>query len=453
MTKNLLHLFRRSAILFLTLTLLLLIAAYLIPSALRQRERAEAELRVAVQLHALALDRDILGYTDRVRALASRTEIRRALQEHLDGRTSREELLSYTAPRFADGVSVYQDLLAAARYDVHGSLVAAWGGPLAPPAPDVHLESTVVDACDRGDGCIELRVTVPIVEDGRVLGHDVALFRMDGALTAPVAGLTLGLESPAPEPGWRATSEPMPNSGLTLHARYPLRLVRGSPGRMDRITVIYVMLMVLLTLAIGYGTLYRGARRLIDALLKQEQRLVELSSRNELLVRETNHRVKNNLAMVIGMIDLQMEGRDEPRSTAVLTDLRERIRSVSEIHDFLYRGSDLHGVPLVDYLDKLVQQTVNTLARRPVHATISGSATTLPPDTALTVGFLVSELCTNALKYGLAGGGELAVTVTEEQGMIAVAVSDNGPTINPAIDPLNADGFGLRMVRVFVDQL
>lgn len=476
MINELVALFRRSAVSFLIITLLLVAGALLVPAAQRRAEELQTSYYHQAHVYALALEREMSAFRERGESLASRTMIRRALRDYLDGTISADEAFSFIAPRFADGAAVYDDLISAARYSVDGELVTSYGMPV-PPAvsellrpADRPLRAHIT--ADRGDNYdLHVRIAVPIVDNEGLLGQDVAVFRLSDALASSIPQLTLTVEAERlqepvsyRENGRRGFRVPIGDTGLLINASYPRAAVAVAVTDFDVSVLALVILSVLFILLTWYKTLYKSVRRLFDTLVEQESQLSEATRRTKLLARETNHRVKNNLAMVIGLIDLQLATDDHQPAGRTLPELRERIRSVVTVHDMLHSGEDLQNIELRAYLERLSRKTVAGMSQAEVTLVVSGSEVVLPADACLTAGLIVNELCTNALKYGLGAGGTLTINIESngsgeepyaESGSTAVRISvkNDGPPLPRGIDPHSSDGFGLRMVRALTEQL
>ncbi|TVR31524.1 MAG: sensor histidine kinase [Spirochaetaceae bacterium] len=478
MNKKLEHVFRRSAALFLLIYLILLIGAYLVPTVNRRREQVHMALQTSAQMHALRLEREMVALQERVYALASRTVIRHALRDYLDGRISRAELQQQTQARYADGVAVYDDLQSAARYDIRGELVAAYGEP--PPLMRAAVPSgAAAEFAIERVGAHDLLVTVavPIVDNDRLLGQDSVRFLLARALLPSMQRLTLTLVDDADnvqrgsagrsEASTYTLSFALAGTGLLLQASYQPVTVAAAIAELEAAALWFIVLSAVAMLLVWYVTLYRGVRPLFQTLVQQEAQLSEALQQRELVVRETNHRVKNNLNMVMGMIDLQLHSSepDSDRQAALqsaMQELKQRLRSVSTIHDMLHSGQDLQQVELRSYLQRLVEQTVASLAAADVRLLLRGPQVSVHADTAVIVGLVVSELCTNALKYGLDQGGELVVEIDQADNadsagasgnLLTIAVENSGRLMPQQIDPYRSQGFGLRMIRLLVEQL
>ncbi|MBD8638115.1 GAF domain-containing protein [Sphingomonas sp. CFBP 13733] len=185
-----------------------------------------------------------------------------------------------------------------------------------------------------------------------------------------------------------------------------------------------------------------------------EQRLSDAMEHQELLTREASHRVKNSLALVSAMLNLQMQEDDDPRITRLLGDAQARITAIAQTHDQLWRGEQVGIVAL----DDLVCGIATGLAEQaPLHRIDCDiDAIRISADTAIPLGLLVTELVTNAIKYAYGeGGGVIAVTIRNADGRILLTVSDDGVGLPSDFDLKAASrkSLGMRMIGSLARQL
>lgn len=191
------------------------------------------------------------------------------------------------------------------------------------------------------------------------------------------------------------------------------------------------MLLLLLGAAFAWAGLRvsraEEARRALLAAAKAE---AETSLRaRETLLREIHHRVRNSLMLVSGFVMLQARGSDL-KTRAALERVQARVTSIGLVHETLYAGSDLGLLDLSDYLDRLVPELSASLgaAERGITLTTSVEDVRLGSDQATTVGLIVSEAVTNAVKYAFGqGGGVVSVMARRlETGDVDLSVTDDG---------------------------
>lgn len=184
------------------------------------------------------------------------------------------------------------------------------------------------------------------------------------------------------------------------------------------------------------------------------QRRVEgLLAEKELVLREVHHRIKNNMATVAGFLILQAAESQDPTVVSALESARSRINAMMVLYDRLYRKDDFSQVSSKEYLGALIEQIVEGFAGLPVtiETQIADIALSLP--VVQTVGIIVNELVTNALKYALTAsvGTRVVVAAQALDQWIAVIVHDNGPGIKPGDG--GEQGFGLRLVSLLAESL
>lgn len=179
-------------------------------------------------------------------------------------------------------------------------------------------------------------------------------------------------------------------------------------------------------------------------------RLERLLAEKELLLQEVNHRVKNNLQIILSLINLQAR-RLAPGSAAaeVYAATQGRIRSISLVHDLIYRTQFADGLDLRTYLEELVKGIGALYAQQETHVEIRPGPATVPVgvDFSVDFGLVVNELVTNALKHGIvpAGGGTVTVGLETQPSLLLLTVHDTGGGFSA--DEPESTSLGLGIVR------
>ncbi|MBU0926735.1 MAG: GAF domain-containing protein [Spirochaetes bacterium] len=172
------------------------------------------------------------------------------------------------------------------------------------------------------------------------------------------------------------------------------------------------------------------------------------------LMRETNHRVKNNLQLVTSLIDIHAQNVGDPATRQCLEELKVRIHTVSSIHERLYKREDTFGIELDGYLRGLVQDVFASF-RRPgaaIAMRVDMEAMHADPSVAVTIGLIAGELLMNALKYAFPGGarGTISAGLRRLGAYGHLTIGDDGVGMAP--DSRNG-GFGLLLVRSLAEQV
>lgn len=178
----------------------------------------------------------------------------------------------------------------------------------------------------------------------------------------------------------------------------------------------------------------------------------------ELLLKEIHHRVKNNLNVVIGLLELQMESISDEILKEAFSDSTKRIRSMALIHEHLYQNKDLSGIQLARYLEHLVDYIVSshTDKSKQILTDYSLENIFIGIDQAIPCGLIVNEVVTNSIKYAFAGKhkGKIAVKLTKlENDFIKLDIIDDGVGLPEDFNLENSSSLGLQLINLLIQQL
>src|SRR6056297_2714759 len=189
-------------------------------------------------------------------------------------------------------------------------------------------------------------------------------------------------------------------------------------------------------------------------------RLSTALEERETLLREIHHRVKNNLQLIISMLNLQKPSIDSEKSetTEVLMNIENRINSMALIHDQLYNTTSLNRINMPDYFVKLAGSIRESyeLEQRTISIDVSSVDLDLPIDKALPLGIIVNELISNSIKHAFQGveHGEIKVILyrVDQSHRYRLKVEDNGGGCSP--DTLESEGgLGLTLIQQLAMQI
>lgn len=164
---------------------------------------------------------------------------------------------------------------------------------------------------------------------------------------------------------------------------------------------------------------------------KDNENLLAVSlTEKEVLLKEVNHRVKNNLQIIASIINMQIAGTNDSRIEDILITLKNRIFSMSRVHDRLYGSTNVSNIDMDDYLRDLVKEIVAAFQRPglALETDIAASGTAFAVDRATTIGLIISELVSNSMKHAFHGleRGRIEVLLRKEGSRFELCVSDDG---------------------------
>ncbi len=206
----------------------------------------------------------------------------------------------------------------------------------------------------------------------------------------------------------------------------------------------------------GNEAAVRGELERLNATL--EDRIRERTETIERLMAEVNHRVKNSLQMISGLLHMHSRVASRPEVRAELAEARNRVLTVARVHDRLYRTDKLATVKL----DELLRDVGDDLA--PTLLTIDGAPVTLAIDTepvevsvdkAVPLVLVVNELVTNAVKYAFPRGraGRIWASLRDGGDVVRLTVEDDGTGLPPGFDLAKSTGLGFTLVTGLVNQV
>lgn len=175
----------------------------------------------------------------------------------------------------------------------------------------------------------------------------------------------------------------------------------------------------------------------------------------ELLVREIHHRVKNNLQIISSLLNLQSRYVPDELSLQVLRESENRVRSISMVHEGLYRSNDLSNINFKNYIENLVTQLTISygLDQSKIVIKIDIMDISLSIDTAVPVGLLITEILTNSIKYAFPNGkGNISLEFLRANGHYLLSLEDDG--VGFSSDKLRTnESLGMQLIYSLSEQL
>jgi len=212
------------------------------------------------------------------------------------------------------------------------------------------------------------------------------------------------------------------------------------------------------------GAQLRRAKEAAEREVRESRdRLERLAAQQALLLREVNHRVANSLQLISSLIALQGRRVADPAAREMLRRAAERVDAVALVHRRLYTSNDVEFVEMDQYLAGLIEEFRRALAHDGDDGRIELQAESvkIETDKAVSIGLIVNELVTNALKYAYPSGARGRVRVTFARaraagvthGGVTLVVEDDGVGYPGGSMPAKGSGLGAMIVAAMAETL
>jgi len=188
---------------------------------------------------------------------------------------------------------------------------------------------------------------------------------------------------------------------------------------------------------------------------RHERSLRAALQRHQFLLKEMNHRVKNSLAIISGMLRLQASDIEDPILSGHLDEAARRVGAVGMAHDQLHTVGGVERLDIGRYLQAICQDLDAVVPHCQVLARVE-EGIDMATDRAISVALTVNELITNAAKYAYDEhlGGVIEVALTRQgPDRLVITVADAGRGLPPGFDARRPKRLGMRIVAAFVEQL
>jgi two-component sensor histidine kinase len=177
----------------------------------------------------------------------------------------------------------------------------------------------------------------------------------------------------------------------------------------------------------------------------------ELLSEKDVLMKEIHHRVKNNLQVISGLLELQSKTVNDDAAKDALMEGRNRVRSIALIHQNLYQVENLSSIELKRFVNDLCRQIESVYKKQnKITMNINVPELFLDIDSAVPLGLIMNELLSNSFKYAFdnvtEGEIDLEIRVIEE-GKYELIYSDNGPGLSVNFDLATAKTLGMQLIH------
>lgn len=213
------------------------------------------------------------------------------------------------------------------------------------------------------------------------------------------------------------------------------------------------------TWLLGMGAIAIGGRRLAlrsKGQVEAEDRVERLLSERELMLREVQHRIKNNMATMASLLSLKAHSLPDESARAALAETSAKFRAMMVTYDRLYRSVDCDSLSLAESLPTVARQIVQgSSAGRSIAIDVDVDDIVVDSSTASTLGILTAEAVTNAVKHAFPNGraGTLTLSAHRVGPTVELLLADDGVGFPRHVDLSGGSGLGLALIPALASQL
>ena len=173
------------------------------------------------------------------------------------------------------------------------------------------------------------------------------------------------------------------------------------------------------------------------------------------LVKEIHHRVKNNLQIVMSLLNSQTAFIDNQPALSAIHDSQHRVHAMSLIHQKLYNSENLSSIDMSVYLEEFLSYLKESFDAGQIEFMAKVEPIQLNLQQAIPVALIINEAVTNSIKYAFKETTDPKITVSmyESEGLVHLIIADNGKGLPDNMDAGHSNSLGMQLIRLFSEQL
>ncbi|MEA2091241.1 MAG: 7TM diverse intracellular signaling domain-containing protein [Campylobacterota bacterium] len=168
---------------------------------------------------------------------------------------------------------------------------------------------------------------------------------------------------------------------------------------------------------------------------------------NKILLKELQHRTKNNLQLIISLVRMQADSSETVVKDKLL-NLEGRIAAISKTHQLLYLEDDLQHINMDEYIYELCSDIEDGIVDKNIRFVIEVREIYMPFREASYIGLIINELVTNSIKYADIGSIVIVIEMIKDKNSYLLKIRDNGKGYD---FNHKSSGMGLTLVRALVE--
>jgi two-component sensor histidine kinase len=190
---------------------------------------------------------------------------------------------------------------------------------------------------------------------------------------------------------------------------------------------------------------------------RYEARLEASLQEKEVIIKEVHHRVKNNMQVISGFLELQSNYIDDPVAVEKLQESQRRVRTMALVHEKLYQSKSLGAINAAEYIKSLITDLMNSYSfSSSVDTSVDVDNVNFNIDMAIPCGLIINELVTNSLKHAFRDRDKGKISLSlhhREDHTFSLIVQDDGVGLPPDFAVRSTASLGMQLVGVLVRQI
>jgi two-component sensor histidine kinase len=189
---------------------------------------------------------------------------------------------------------------------------------------------------------------------------------------------------------------------------------------------------------------------------RQQEAMQQSIAEQRVLLAEVNHRVKNNLAIIVSLLNMQMNSAKSKETKNAIQVVHNRVMSMALVHLKMYENKNKSAIELEPYIKELVSEINNSISiSQKIKFEYDLDPINLDVSSAIPMGLILNELITNAIKHAFSDldSPEISISLKRvKDSLVELTVKDNGKGLTNSSEE-SEDGIGLSLIRSLVEQL
>lgn len=219
-------------------------------------------------------------------------------------------------------------------------------------------------------------------------------------------------------------------------------------------TTLYQWIAIIITSIAGlvFFALFISIKRKNKAIKQNKKELAKALKKNEVLLQEISHRIKNNLQIINGILELKQASVEGIKNKAIFSETQQYVDSMSFIHQHLYEQNANNVLNMQEYLTDLVNAVVANYKKVNIDVVINANDIIMSVEKATPFGLIVCELVTNSAKHAFENEGNITIDLTYDNELYHFKYADNGKGYDIHQSPKSGQ-LGLNLISMLAEEL